>query len=248
MLVSSIILKKTDDERCTCPLWAQSTAFADTVLLWNLNETGNGAVRIFDSGALGIHGTASGLSQAQPGHFGGGRTKPVIIADNDNGALKFGTSSFTAECWFKSGVLGRTYTLVGKEDLYGYYFGPPELAIRLLPSGGMRALAYDTGQRQWKAEMAPSAYEVNDNQWHHAAMVVDRENNKLSLYVDGIERAATPMPANFGALYNSGQQLHVGKWALYDESTTGGNEPFPGVIDEVRISAAASTRMGIFRG
>jgi hypothetical protein len=221
---------------------AQSAAFNDTVLLWNLNETGNGAVRVLDAGALGIHGTSGGLSQAQPGHFGGGRAKALVTSDGDNGSLKFGTSSFTAECWFKAGVLGRSYTLVGKEDTYGGYFGPPEFAIRLLPTGGLRALAYDTGHRQWKAEMPASAYEINDNQWHHAAMVVDRLNGgKLSLYVDGVERASAAPPSGFAGIWNSGQQLRAGKWAYYDEQTSGGPEEFPGVIDDVRVSASAHT-------
>src|SRR5207244_4274214 len=65
---------------------------ADTRLLWHLNEAGNGAVRVLDSGLLGIHGTASSLSLAQPGHFGGARSKPIIIADSDYGALYFGSS------------------------------------------------------------------------------------------------------------------------------------------------------------
>ncbi|HEY0408211.1 MAG TPA: LamG domain-containing protein, partial [Pyrinomonadaceae bacterium] len=220
----------------------------DTRLLWHLNETGNGAVRILDTGPLGIHGTAINTSLAQPGHFGGGRSKPVIIADYDYGALYFGTSSYTAECWFKTGVLGRTYTLIGKEDFYGGYYGPPEYAIRITPSGGLRALAYDTSQRQWKAEMPGRVYNpatgrwqmmLDDNQWHHASMVVDRANNKLSLYVDGVERASSAMPAGFGAMYNSGQQFRVGKYAVYDESTFGGAEEFPGIIDEVRISSSA---------
>jgi hypothetical protein len=222
---------------------AESPGFNDTVLLWHLNEAGNGAVRVFDESALGISGTASSLSEAQPGHFGGGRSKANIISDNDNGALRFGSSSFTLECWFKTGVVGRTYTLVGREDLYGYYYGPPEYSLRLLPTGGMRAQAYDAGQRQWKAEMPSSVYQVDDNQWHHAAMVIDRANNKLSLYVDGVERASSAPPAGFGALWNGGSQnpLRVGKWAYFDEQTTGGPEEFPGVLDDIRISASAHT-------
>ena len=221
---------------------AESSGFADTILLWNLNESGNGAVPILDAGALGINGTASTLSQAQPGHFGGGRTKANIISGPDNGALLFGSSSFTVECWFKTGVVGRTYTLAGKEDLYGYYYGPPEYTLRLLPSGGMRALLYDTSQRQWKVEVPRSVYQVDDNQWHHAAMVVDRLNNRLSLYIDGVERGWSPPPTGFSSLYvNGGGQFRAGKWSYYDEQTFGGPEEFPGVLDDIRVSASAHT-------
>ncbi|HJQ33117.1 MAG TPA: LamG-like jellyroll fold domain-containing protein [Pyrinomonadaceae bacterium] len=227
---------------------AQATALGDTVLLWNLNETGNGAVRVFDSGALGIGGTAGPQSLAQAGHFGGGRSKPVIIADGDNGALSFGASSFTAECWVKTNPVGRTYTLVGKEDMYGNYYGPPEFAVKLLPGGGLRAIAYDAGFRQWRVETAPFDNEVDDNLWHHVAMVVDRANGKMSLFLDGVERASSAPPSGFSAIWNSGQPLRVGKWSYYDEQSFGGNEEFPGTIDDVRISSTAHTAQQIVAG
>ncbi|MGH9765077.1 MAG: LamG domain-containing protein, partial [Blastocatellia bacterium] len=78
----------------------------DTLLLWHLDETGNGAVRIADSGPLSINGTASGNSSAAPGEFGGGRSRAAIVADSDFGAFDFGSTSFTAECWINTTVVG----------------------------------------------------------------------------------------------------------------------------------------------
>jgi hypothetical protein len=225
---------------------------SETLVLWHLDETGNGAVRVNGSGdavPTVIGGTAGSLSQAQTGRFSGGRAKALTVADTSS-SLYLGSSSFTLECWVKPGTIGRTYTLVGKEDTYGNYFGPPEFSLRLLPSGGVRALAYDTSQRQWKAEMPARLYDpttgtwqitVNDGQWHYLAMVVDRTNNKMTLYADGVERAMATAPTGFSNLWNSGQQLRVGKWSYYDESTTGGPEEFPGALDEVRILNFART-------
>jgi hypothetical protein len=214
-------------------------AALDTMLLWNLDEQNNGPERLRDAGPLSINGAASYYSTAVPGHFGGGRGYANAIADNDNGSLYFGSNSFTFGCWVKTGHVGMTYTLVGKEDFFGGYYGPPEFAVRLLPSGGLRAMVYDSSQRQWKAEVAPTTFVIDNNQWHYVAVSVDRTNNQLSLYVDGLERASSQMPAGFGALYNSGQQLRIGHYSPYDEQTTGGGAEFPGVIDDVLISSTA---------
>src|SRR6185369_11938675 len=80
----------------------------DTKLLWHLNETGNGAVRVFDAGPLGIPGTADAQSVFESaGHFGAARRSANIVSDPDFDALYFGTSSFTVECWMKSGPVPR---------------------------------------------------------------------------------------------------------------------------------------------
>jgi hypothetical protein len=221
---------------------AESSGFADTVLLWNLNETGNGYVRIIDGGPLGIGGTSGAVSTAQTGHFGGGRASANIASDDDHGVLDFGANSFTVECWMKTAQLGRTYTIVGKEDTYGNYYGPPDYAIRMTPSGALRALVYSgTTGVQLKAEMPALSYDLDDNYWHHVAMVMDRAASKLSLYVDGVERASVPVPANFGSIHNLGQPLRAGKWSYYDEATTGGPQEFPGTLDDIRISNTAHT-------
>jgi tellurite resistance-related uncharacterized protein len=211
----------------------------DTLLLWNLNETGNGAVRVFDSGALGLNGTAGPLSQQQTGRYGMARSKANIFSDPDNDALYLGASSFTAECWFKTGPVTRGYALFGKEDSFGGSQFNPEFSLRIVPSGALRAYAYDTSFRQWKAEMSSLTYTVDDNLWHHVAMVADRAAQRLSIYVDGVERAFAPMPANFGALTKTPTPLRVGHWAFFEDNVSGGPEEFPGTIDDVRLSNTA---------
>jgi hypothetical protein len=230
----------------------------ETLLLWHLDETGNGAVRINGAGdavpnVLG--GAASSVSLAQTGRFGGGRSKANITGDADNGALNFGTSNFTIDCWMKTDTVGRTYTLVGKDDPNGYFFST-EFALRLLPSGGLRGVVHDAGGREWRVELAGRVYDpargrwlliLDDNQWHHLSMVVDRTTPRLSLYVDGVERAfSATMPANFGGVVNYGQPLRVGHYDIYDESTTGGNPEFPGTLDEIRFLNFARTPAQIY--
>jgi hypothetical protein len=217
----------------------QLAGAVDTLLLWNLNETGNGAVPVLDSGALGINGTASALSLEQPGRYGKGRSKANIFSDPDKEALYFGSNSFTAECWFKTNPVTRGYSLIAKEDSFGGNQFAPEFSLRIVPSGALRAYAYDSGIRQWRAEMLPIVYAVDDNAWHHVAMVVDRTAQRMSIYVDGVERAFSPMPSGFGPLTKTPTPLRAGHWAFSEDSAAGGPEEFPGVIDDVKLSNTA---------
>ena len=212
----------------------------DTLLLWNLNETGDGAIKVFDSNALGIHGNADAQSLEQPGRLGRGRARANIFSDPDKDALYVGSSSFTVECWFKTNPVTRPYTLVGKEDSQAGQFSTPEFSIRLTPTGAMNVRAFDTnGSKLWKADMSPLVYRVDDNQWHHVAMVADRSIQRLSLYVDGIERASAVMPAGFGPLHKTLNPFRVGHWAWVEDPGGTGPEEFPGTIDDVRFSNTA---------
>src|SRR6185436_12550240 len=226
----------------------QQTEFAydsDTRLLWHLNETGDGAVTIVDDTPLAINGTAATVSTKQPGHFGNGRAKANIFSGEDYNALSLGNSSFTAECWMKTGPLVSAYTLVGKDPSDGFYY-TTDFALRIIPGGGVRAYVFDVNKNQWRAEMVGHIYDAStgrwqtnleDNQWHHLAMVVDRAANTLIIYVDGVNRASTPMPANFGAMQDAGQPFRAGHYAYYDGYN--GFVEFPGTLDEVRLSTTA---------
>ena len=223
----------------------------DTRLLWHLNETGNGVVHVADAGPLAIGGTAGSLSLAEPnGHFGGARSKANLASDPDFDALYLGSSSFTAECWVKTNPVTRAYSLIGKEDSFGGSNFTPEFSLRLAPTGNLRAFLFDSQFRLWKAEMTGRVYDpvtgrwklmIDDNEWHHVAMVADRAAQILSIYVDGIERAFAAMPAGFGPLTKSPTPVRVGHWAFNEDNALGGPEEFPGIIDEVRITGSAQS-------
>src|SRR5205807_6959527 len=111
-------------------------------------------------------------STTQPGHFGNGRARTGIVSDVAN-SLAFGTNSFTVETWMKTTPVVNAYTLVGKEQEGGYYYNT-DFALRLLPSGSVRAYVVDTNKTQWMAEMPGHVYDpatrtwqvtFNDNQW-----------------------------------------------------------------------------------
>ena len=73
---------------------------ADTVLLWHMDEEGNGNVRVNDSSlSKALYGTAVPNSLEKPGRFMRGRSHAAINVDPDNAPLYFGSSSYTLEFW-----------------------------------------------------------------------------------------------------------------------------------------------------
>src|SRR5205085_11573633 len=124
-----------------------------------------------------------------------------------------------------------------------------------LPGGGVRATIIDTNKNSWTAELLGRTYDpttgrwqvtLDDNQWHHLAMVCDRTTNRLLIYVDGVERANVAKPANFGAMQNMGQPLKAGHYSYYD-GWGGGPLTFPGTLDDIRLSNSAHTAERVAR-
>ena len=180
----------------------------ETVVLWHLDETGNGAVHIDGSGdpvPTVIGGTAASGSTSVDAKFGKGRANANIVGETANNSTNLGSSSFTVECWFKGGSsVTRPYTLVGKEDQLAGNFQTPEYSLRLTQSGGLRAFLWDTGTAHlWQVQMSGQVFDpvtarylptMNDGLWHYVAMVADRTAGKLTIYADGVERASATMP------------------------------------------------------
>jgi hypothetical protein len=208
---------------------------ADTMMLWHLDETTDAAARILDAGPLSIDGTASTFSLASPGRFAGGRKKASITADTDSqfNPFAFASTSFTVECWMKTDPVARAYVLVGKSDTGG---GSEDFNLVLFPSGALRAYFIDNGGVSRQTEMTATSYDVDDNQWHYVAMVVDRTNARLSLYVDGVERSFASL-VGAGAVRNVGQPLRAGLQSNLQGGSTVAE--FTGTLDEIRISNSA---------
>src|SRR5262249_20466585 len=156
---------------------SEFAAESDAVVLWHLDEAGNGAARILDSALLSIDGTASASSLAQTGRFGGARSSASIVADDDFLSLGFGSSSFTVECWFKTDPVGVNANLVAKINSNGV--SNPDFALKLLPSGALRAQLFNGPGVEWRLDVLHTTYVADDNQWHLVAMVVDRTTDQL---------------------------------------------------------------------
>jgi hypothetical protein len=199
----------------------------DTRMLWHLDEAGNGQLQILDSGPLSIDGRSSSSSIAADGRFAGGRSRLLAQAGADLGALSFGSSSFTVECWIKTGPVSLRTILIGKTSGFG---SSEEYALELQPSGVLTGKVINNGNALWQVNMEATVFDVDDNLWHSVAMVLDREAGKLRLYVDGLERASRDEPNGFGAVRN----LNLPVFAGFTPTSF-----FNGILDEVRISSSA---------
>jgi hypothetical protein len=74
----------------------------------------------------------------------------------------------------------------------------------------------------------------NDGNWHQAGFIRDRVQNKLYLYVDGIQ-ATEPVHDNFPIPLINSNSLQIGRW-----DALGGVEYFSGSLDEIRITKNAN--------
>ncbi|MDE3274553.1 MAG: LamG domain-containing protein, partial [Verrucomicrobiota bacterium] len=139
----------------------------------------------------------------------------------------FTNTSFTVECFYKTTLDGQWIPLVrrlgGSNVQFNLGFGTTV--------GCLSATVYDyyssTGEDFAKAINDPEP--TNDNTWHHAALVVNAERKKVSLYRD---RKLI------------GTQNYNGKLVPTTSSVTiagasNADRPYKGLVDEVRITQRA---------
>jgi hypothetical protein len=79
---------------------------------------------------------------------------------------------------------------------------------------------------------------INDNTWHHVAVVND--GNNIVLFVDGIQQPGT-IPTNGGAIQNGDRPWRMGM----NNSCCSGGSPHQGTLDEIRFWNAALTQSQI---
>jgi hypothetical protein len=213
----------------------------DTRLLWHLDESdlanGDLAVPILDAGPLSIDGIAAGTSEASSGRFAGGRRNAQLMADDDFGALSFEQSSFTVEFWMKSGPVTQSVNLL--ERVRGCCGDFDSYRVALDASGALRGYiqgTVNTVSTKIEAVMSPTAFNLDDDQWHAVAMVVSRGEDPASpqkvlrLYVDGVERApAVAIPDAMKLTVRADHRLRAG----FGGANT--------LLDEIRIVNFART-------
>jgi Concanavalin A-like lectin/glucanases superfamily len=175
----------------------------DTLLLWHLDETSNGGIQVQDAGTLGLNGTASSNSTAVNGRFAGGRssssTSQNVNTASPANAFRFGGGSFTMETWIKTGQLSANRNIFYLYNFSGYGGSYP-MYLNLNASGELLAETRSDSGVNWTTVMPPTVYDVDNNQWHHIALVVDRTTEKMSIYVDGTERASSTKPNGYTVL------------------------------------------------
>jgi len=161
-----------------------------------------------DSSGNGHDGSIMGGPKWIDGKFGeamefaGGES----IAVPDNESLNFGTDSFSVVLWFNWVAAQDWNRLVRERDPSPW--GSGNYGWEVQTQGLMIHFSLDdTKGNHQKTNYA----DVGDGEWHHGAMVVDREKKLLITYLDGenertvnianIESVTGTLPVTFGGGY-----------------------------------------------
>jgi hypothetical protein len=157
---------------------------------------------------LGINSTASWNTIAVPGRFSGGRSAASnnhhVYTPNPFGALNFGANSFTFEAWIKTQQTNSQRLIM---QLHNDYYGTVGNMF-LEANGVLSANLWAPNGTQWYMATSRSYNpqtgfwqgKIDDDYWHHIALVLDRTENKLKIFIDGQLQVETAKPANFDVL------------------------------------------------
>ncbi|HLE26504.1 MAG TPA: LamG-like jellyroll fold domain-containing protein, partial [Anaerolineales bacterium] len=162
-----------------------------------------------------------------------------VVPNNTN--LNFGTSgSFTLDAWARiDGIsLVRDDALVDKRDTPGTGY-----LLDLVGSPSATALRFSI--REGTNSVNVQTNVIVDNAFHHVAGVVDRNNQTISIYLNGVLQQTSSI-ASIGNISNS-VRLFIGHQSLDSPFTL--LQPFNGVIDELEIinrALSASEIQAIF--
>lgn len=152
---------------------------------------------------------------------------------------QFGYDSFTIACWVKgdgstsSGgyVIGKRAFTSGLDHVY---------SITYNYNGGGQAFAYIRDDNSQAITSYPTVSCAAD-EWHHVALVIDRNANEAILYRDGTPYSAFALGNGFttlDAIGDSYGNLVMGR-------SSNGDQYFKGWVDEVRIYRRALTQTDI---
>ena len=154
-----------------------------------LDEEPN-ATRFADATSQGNHGVCAGATCPSSGLYGRAGTVVEfdgiddVIAVRDAPSLHFGAAgSFTAELWFLPKSTGCGFcTLLSK------YEGNRGFHLDLADDGGHSRLTFfvSDGVHTAITRVEPN---IMLNSWHHVVAIFDRAEERLRLFVDGVETA-----------------------------------------------------------
>ena len=174
--------------------------------MWLFDE-GKGAVAE-DSSGNGHDGTIMGAAKRGEGKFGeamefaGGES--ITVPDNES--LNFGTDSFTVVMWFNFSNAQDWNRLVRERNPAPWASGSYGWEIQT--QGLQIHWSLDDTAGNHQRTTYPN---VGDGEWHHTAMVVDREKKMLITYMDGaneksvnianVDSVTDTLPITFGGGY-----------------------------------------------
>lgn len=197
---------------------------------WAMDE-GNGVLALDKS--AGRHMTIDGTWDLYPGSdaFAFNGTDQFLTLDGSNVTITEETD-FTVEFWFQANQPTNTQTLFssGRGDLTDTISNPVyALAINALSTGEIQVVSNGN-------QFTAVSKNFFDNQWHHFALVVNRQGYTQS-FVDGELQKSN---SNAGLAGLAGAQLWLGARGFKENPISAlTDQYFKGNIDEFRIWNAA---------
>ncbi len=231
-----------------------SAVTPETALLWRLDSFTGNPLRTPDEGANQYTAFTSGLINA-PGRFGGGFdlnyfAPRSLVGDGPSANFTFGANGFSAQGWVRgeSGIIytgdgpvsfpnprAATIAVIGREDAAGQN---SDFTLTVSPRGQVRAQVADEAGLVWETATIPAASRLNDGEWHLVTLVADRGGDRLSIFIDGVERAAAPMPSGFGTFRKTGNVFRAATRDLDGPTAESGDSPRQQgglILDEIRV-------------
>ncbi len=153
-----------------------------------------------------------------------------FVSVDDFSVGNFATSNFTVECWLKTSSTLSTARLVSKRASCSH-----SSFWTITLSSGKILCDVDQDNNGTNYNSVTGNKIVNDNRWHHVAMV--RTGVNLSLFIDGILEGSN----------NGAGTANISNTALLQIGTNC-NTYFNGAMDEVRIWTTAKTQSEIQAG
>jgi len=216
-------------------------SYSDTVLsdspeaYWRLGES-EGSLAT-DSSGNGHLATYSGPTLGQPGALHGDADRSVFfdstdIARADSATLMPNQDSWSVEAWVKVPATGRFMAVVSWYP-GGHLWGHNGSYFLTITEQGLPS--YDVRDVHNNIVRVTGSTPITDSSWHHLVGVLDRQQFKIRLYVDGKEVASAPAIA-LGVVYDpSGIPVNLGGQYRYWDSPW----PFAGMMDEVALYRGA---------
>jgi hypothetical protein len=198
--------------------------------VWHLEESSGNALDSTSYGSNGsISGTVTRPSTTDPplpleSAYDFGTDGQVAIADPPDGHLDFGTDSFTVSFWLNvDASTGTTQVPIHKGGRSTTY---PGYDFETGSDGQAIMFEISTSSTKVGTEFAALTYDT----WTYIAGVVDRANQKIRIYKNGVQQGTGNDITSVGSIDST-------EYLLFSNASYG--NPIDGLMDEVRVSTGA---------
>jgi hypothetical protein len=162
------------------------------------------------------YATLTQADMTKPYNYAGDGGKPMTAEGKDLATPDIDTTNLLIEAHFRTAPGSASAVLLSKIDDAGY-----QVAIN--KAGGITLVLKAGGQ---EAQLA-SGYKINDGNWHHVLIDVDRSANTGTIYIDGGNAVTGPLTLPAGSSLSNSADFLLAKGPSGDF--------FSGSIDFLRI-------------